>query len=226
MATNKKITALYERLSRDDEMVGDSNSIINQKKMLEDYANKNGYTNILHFTDDGYSGGSFERPAWKKLIEGVENNIIDTVIVKDMSRVGRDYLQVGFYTEVMFREKGVHFIAVANSVDSNKTESAEFAPFLNIMNEWYARDTSRKIQSIFRARMEEGKRVSPSVPYGYYRNPKNKQELLVDKESSKVVNRIYHLVIEGYGVTQIADILTKDKVLIPSAYAEIHYPEN
>ena len=101
MATNKKITALYERLSRDDEMVGDSNSIINQKKMLEDYANKNGYTNILHFTDDGYSGGSFERPAWKKLIEGVENNIIDTVIVKDMSRVGRDYLQVGFYTEVM-----------------------------------------------------------------------------------------------------------------------------
>ena len=152
MATNKKITALYERLSRDDEMVGDSNSIINQKKMLEDYANKNGYTNIMHFTDDGYSGGSFDRPSWKKLIEGVENNIIDTVIVKDMSRVGRDYLQVGFYTEVMFREKGVHFIAVANSVDSNKTESAEFAPFLNIMNEWYIRDSSKKIKTVLKSR--------------------------------------------------------------------------
>lgn len=156
MATNKKITALYERLSRDDEMVGDSNSIINQKKMLEDYADKHGYTNIMHFTDDGYSGGSFERPAWKKLIEGVENNIIDTVIVKDMSRVGRDYLQVGFYTEVMFREKGVHFIAVANSVDSDKTESAEFAPFLNIMNEWYIRDSSKKIKTVLKSRGLEG----------------------------------------------------------------------
>ncbi|VUW97696.1 Recombinase [Streptococcus constellatus] len=160
------------------------------------------------------------------MIKAVEENKVSTVIVKDMSRFGRDYLKVGFYTEILFKEKGVRFIAINNGIDSEKQAESDFTPFLNIMNEWYARDTSRKIQSIFRARMEEGKRVSPSVPYGYYRNPKNKQELLVDKESAKVVKRIYRLVIEGYGVTQIADILTKDKVLIPSAYAEIHYPEN
>lgn len=160
------------------------------------------------------------------MIKAVEENKVSTVIVKDMSRFGRDYLKVGFYTEILFKEKGVRFIAINNGIDSEKQAESDFTPFLNIMNEWYARDTSRKIQSIFRARMEEGKRVSPSVPYGYFRNPKNKQELLVDKESAKVVKRIYRLVIEGYGVTQIADILTKDKVLIPSAYAQIHYPEN
>ena len=132
-AENEKITALYERLSRDDEMVGDSNSIVNQKKMLEDYAKQNGYTNIEHFTDDGYSGGSFDRPDWKRMIAGIEDGSIGTVIVKDMSRIGRDYLQVGFYTEVMFKEKEVHFIAIANGVDNQKRESSEFAPFLNIM---------------------------------------------------------------------------------------------
>ena len=133
-AENEKITALYERLSRDDEMVGDSNSIVNQKKMLEDYAKQNGYTNIEHFTDDGYSGGSFDRPDWKRMVAGIEDGSIGTVIVKDMSRIGRDYLQVGFYTEVMFKEKEVHFIAIANGVDNQKRESSEFAPFLNIMN--------------------------------------------------------------------------------------------
>ena len=143
-----KITALYERLSKDDELNGESNSITNQKKILEDYAEKNGYANISHYTDDGWSGASFDRPNWKRLIEDVEQGKIGTVIVKDMSRVGRDYLQVGFYTEVMFREKGVHFIAISNGVDSEKRESAEFAPFLNIMNEYYARDTSKKIRSV------------------------------------------------------------------------------
>ncbi|UJD01360.1 recombinase family protein [Streptococcus oralis] len=191
MATNKKITALYERLSRDDEMVGDSTSIINQKKMLEDYANKNGYTNILYFTDDGYSGGSFERPAWKKFIEGVENNIIDTVIVKDMSRVGRDYLQVGFYTEVMFREKGVHFIAIANSVDSNKTESAEFAPFLNIMNEWYIRDASKKIKSVLKSRgLEGGHHISNHAIYGYRKDKDNSSKWIIDEETFNTVQKL------------------------------------
>ena len=121
------------------------------------------------------------------------------VLKNYMSRFGRDYLKVGFYTEILFKEKGVRFIAINNGIDSEKQAESDFTPFLNIMNEWYARDTSRKIQSIFRARMEEGKRVSPSVTYGYFRNPKNKQELLVDKESAKVVKRIYRLVIEGYG---------------------------
>ncbi|WP_249962404.1 recombinase family protein [Histophilus somni] len=132
------------------------------------------------------------------MVKAVEENKVSTVIVKDMSRFGRDYLKVGFYTEILFKEKGVRFIAINNGIDSEKQAESDFTPFLNIMNEWYARDTSRKIQSIFRARMEEGKRVSPSVPYGYYRNPKNKQQLLVDKESAKVVKRIYRLVIEGY----------------------------
>ena len=190
------------------------------------HAKRNGFVNIYHYTDDGVSGTTFDRQGFQKMIKAVEENKVSTVIVKDMSRFGRDYLKVGFYTEILFKEKGVRFIAINNGIDSEKQAESDFTPFLNIMNEWYARDTSRKIQSIFRARMEEGKRVSPSVPYGYFRNPKNKQELLVDKESAKVVKRIYRLVIEGYGVTQIADILTKDKVLIPSAYAEIHYPES
>ena len=130
---NGKITALYERLSRDDDLTGDSNSIINQKKMLEDYAKANGFTNCVHFTDDGWSGGSFDRPSWKRMIEGIGKGEIAAVLVKDLSRVGRDYLQVGFYTEVMFREKGVRFVAITNGVDSDKRESSEFAPFLNIM---------------------------------------------------------------------------------------------
>ena len=219
MATNKKITALYERLSRDDEMVGDSNSIINQKKMLEDYANKNGYTNIMHFTDDGYSGGSFDRPSWKKLIEGVENNTIDTLIVKDMSRVGRDYLQVGFYTEVMFREKGVHFIAVANSVDSNKTESAEFAPFLNIMNEWYIRDSSKKIKTVLKSRGMEGKHhTSNHAIYGYRKDKDNPSKWVIDEEAAEIVRRIFQMSLEGNGPYQIAKILTEEKIERPSYY--------
>lgn len=123
--TENKITALYERLSRDDELAGDSNSIVNQKKMLEDYAKSNGYNNLMHFTDDGYSGGNFDRPGWKQLLRLIEEGKVATVIVKDMSRVGRDYLQVGFYTEVFFREKGVRFVAVSNGVDSDNNASSE-----------------------------------------------------------------------------------------------------
>ncbi|MFV8802805.1 recombinase family protein, partial [Faecalibacterium taiwanense] len=131
--TEDKITALYERLSRDDDQIGDSNSIVNQKKYLEGYCAQQGYTNFAHYTDDGFSGGTFERPAWKKLVADIEAGKVARVIVKDMSRIGRDYLQTGFYTEVMFRQHGIHFIAIANSVDSNDQNSNEFAPFLNIM---------------------------------------------------------------------------------------------
>ena len=131
--TEGKITALYERLSRDDDQTGDSNSIVNQKKYLESYAHQRGYTNCQHYTDDGWSGGNFERPAWKQLIADIEADKVAHVIVKDMSRAGRDYLQTGFYTEVFFRQHHVHFVAIANSVDSDDQNSNEFAPFLNIM---------------------------------------------------------------------------------------------
>ena len=138
--TEGKITALYERLSRDDELAGDSNSIINQKSYLESYAKQQGYENLVHYTDDGYSGGNFNRPAWKQLIADIEADKVAHVLVKDMSRIGRDYLQTGFYTEVMYRQYHVHFVAIANSVDSDDRNSNEFAPFLNVMNEWYSID--------------------------------------------------------------------------------------
>lgn len=226
MGQTQKITALYERLSRDDELQGESNSIKNQKEFLENYAEKNGFVNIEHFTDDGVSGTTFERKEFKAMIAEIEAGNVSTVIVKDMSRFGRDYLKVGFYTEVMFREKGIRFIAVNNSIDSINQSDSDFTPFLNIMNEWYARDTSRKIQAIFKARMQEGKRVSPSIPYGYLRNPDNKQELIIDEEPAAVVRRIFQMVIEGKGVSQIANILYEEKILIPSAYAEKNCPEN
>ena len=221
-----KFTALYERLSRDDELIGESNSIKNQKQLLENYAHKNGYSPIRHFTDDGVSGTTFEREGFQAMIAEVEAGNVSAVIVKDMSRFGRDYLKVGFYTEVMFKEKGVRFIAINNGIDSANQQDSDFTPFLNIMNEWYARDASRKIQAVFKSRMQDGKRVSPSVPYGYFRSPEDKQKLIIDEEPAAVVRRIYQMVIEGKGVTAIADILTAEKVLIPSAYAKIHCPEN
>ncbi len=214
-----KITALYERLSKDDEQSGESNSITNQKKILEDYAEKNGYANISHYTDDGWSGASFDRPNWKRLIEDVEQGKIGTVIVKDMSRVGRDYLQVGFYTEVMFREKGVHFIAISNGVDSEKRESAEFAPFLNIMNEWYVRDTSRKITTVLRARgMTGNAHTTNHCPYGYKKDPLDNTHWVIDEESAEVVRRIFRLCIAGKGPYDIARILHDEKVERPSYY--------
>lgn len=221
-----KFTALYERLSRDDELIGESNSIKNQKQLLENYAHKNGYSPIRHFTDDGVSGTTFEREGFQAMIAEVEAGNVSAVIVKDMSRFGRDYLKVGFYTEVMFKEKGVRFIAINNGIDSANQQDSDFTPFLNIMNEWYARDASRKIQAVFKSRMQDGKRVSPSVPYGYLRSPEDKQKLIIDEEPAAVVRRIFQMVIEGKGVTAIADILTAEKVLIPSAYAKIHCPEN
>lgn len=179
--SKNRITALYERLSRDDELAGDSNSIVNQKKMLEDYAKSNGYTDLVHFTDDGYSGGNFDRPGWKEMLRQIEDGSIGTVIVKDMSRVGRDYLQVGFYTEVFFREKGVHFVAISNGVDSDINTSSEFAPFLNIMNEWYLRDCSRKIKAVLQAKGRDGKPITNNPPYGYIKDPEDKNRCDMSK---------------------------------------------
>ena len=226
MAKDNRITALYERLSRDDEMQGESNSITNQKKYLEDYAVQHGFGNIQHFSDDGYSGTNFNRPAFNSLLTEIEAGRVGTVIVKDMSRFGRNYLQVGFYTEMMFPKKNVRFIAVNNGVDSVNPADNDFTPFLNSMNEWYAKDTSKKIKAVFKAKTRDGKRVSGAVPYGYYRKPEDKQTLYVDEASASVVRRIFQLACDGMGATAIADTLSEDKILIPSAYARQNHPED
>ena len=225
MSRTSKITALYERLSRDDDLNGESNSITNQKKYLEDYARRNGFENIRHFTDDGFSGVNFNRPGFQSLIKEVEAGNVETLIVKDMSRLGRNYLQVGFYTEVLFPQKNVRFLAINNSIDSNNASDNDFAPFLNIMNEWYAKDTSNKIKAIFDARMKDGKRCSGSIPYGYNRLPSDKQTLVVDPVASEVVKHIFALANEGKSTRAIAEILTEEKILTPAAYAKEYHPE-
>ena len=221
-----KITALYERLSRDDEQAGESNSIQNQKKYLEEYARQHGLRNIRHFYDDGYSGTNFNRPGFVALLEEIEAGRVETLVVKDLSRFGRNYLQVGYYTEILFPKKGVRFIAINNNVDSAAPQDNDFTPFLNIMNEWYAKDTSNKIKAIFKSRMKDGMRCSGSIPYGYKRKPDDKQTLIVDKPAAEVVRKIFRLACQGNSTTAIADILTAEQVLIPAAYAALHNPKN
>ena len=214
-----KITALYERLSRDDEQSGDSNSIVNQKKMLEKYATEQGFTNLRHYTDDGCSGTNFDRPDWKRMLADIEDGIVGCVIVKDMSRIGRNYLEVGFYTEVLFRKKNVRFIAISNNVDSALNDgSNEFAPFLNIMNEWYVRDTSRKIKSVLHNKGMDGKHLTSNAIYGYKKDPDDPDLWIIDEEAAAVVRRIYQLIIEGNGPMQVARILKDEKVERPSYY--------
>lgn len=221
-----KITALYERLSRDDEQAGESNSIQNQKKYLEEYARQHGLRNIRHFYDDGYSGTNFNRPGFAALLEEVEAGRVETLVVKDLSRFGRNYLQVGYYTEILFPKKGVRFIAINNNVDSATPQDNDFTPFLNIMNEWYAKDTSNKIKAIFKSRMKDGMRCSGSIPYGYKRKPGDKQTLIVDEPAAEVVRKIFRLVCQGNSTTAIAEMLTAEKILIPSAYAALNQPKN
>ncbi len=216
------ITALYERLSRDDDQFGDSTSIVNQKEMLENYAKEHGYENIRHYTDDGYSGGSFDRPGWKKLISDIEDGEIATVIAKDMSRIGRNYLEVGYYTEIYFGERNIHFIAVSNNVDSADQSTAEFAPFLNIMNEWYLRDCSKKIRASKKSLGNSGVHLSAQPVFGYRKDPNDKHKWIVDEEAAAVVRLIYQLCIEGNGTTQIARILHERKIETPAYYAAKH----
>lgn len=224
--SKNRITALYERLSRDDELAGDSNSIVNQKKMLEDYAKSNGYTDLVHFTDDGYSGGNFDRPGWKEMLRQIEDGSIGAVIVKDMSRVGRDYLQVGFYTEVFFREKGVHFVAISNGVDSDINTSSEFAPFLNIMNEWYLRDCSRKIKAVLQAKGRDGKPITNNPPYGYIKDPEDKNRCDMSKPYEwagvSVVRMLEKLEYMGDTVNfRTKKLSYKDKVAVKNDSDEI-----
>jgi DNA invertase Pin-like site-specific DNA recombinase len=217
---NTKITALYERLSRDDELQGESNSITNQKKILEDYALKNGFANLSHFTDDGISGTTFDRKGWSAMLAEVEAGNVVAVICKDLSRIGRDYLKVGFYTEVLFREKGVRFIAISNNIDSATGEN-EFAPFMNIMAEWYARDTSRKIKTVLHAKGNSGKHMTNSAVYGYRKSLDDRNLWLIDEEAASIVRRIFQMTIEGKGPYQIARTLTDEKVTRPSVYVAL-----
>mgnify|MGYP001168544713 FL=1 len=220
-----RVTALYERLSKDDEQQGESNSILNQKRFLEDFARKSGMKNIKYFTDDGYIGRNFNRPGFQAMLAEAEAGKIGTIIVKDMSRFGRNYLEFGFYTEILFPKKQIRFVAINNSVESDKPQDNDFTPFLNIMNEWYAKDTSNKIKSIFLSRMSDGKRCSGSIPYGYNRLPEDKQTLVVDPVASQVVKYIFELAAEGLTPPAIARQLTEEKVLIPSAYTLQYHPE-
>ena len=213
-----EITALYCRLSQDDKQEGDSNSIINQKKILKKYAMDRGYTNIQFYIDDGISGTTFNRAGFQSMIADVEAGKVKRIIVKDMSRLGRDYLQVGMYTEIFFPEHDVHFIAVNDGVDSNQ-EDNEFTPFRNIINEWYAKDTSKKIRAVKRSKGMAGEHIGSHPPYGYMKNPENKKEWIVDEEAAEVVREIFRLCVEGYGPTRIAHILSERKILCPTYYA-------
>ncbi len=217
--SKKKITALYERLSRDDDQQGESNSIANQKKLLESYAAQHGFPNPVHFTDDGISGTRFDRPGFMALMREVEAGNVEYLCLKDMSRMGRDYLKVGQIMEIL-RQKGVRLIAVNDGVDSARGDD-DFTPFRNIMNEFYCRDTSRKIRSTFQAKGKSGKHLTGTVIYGYLWN-ETRDKWLVDPEAAEVVKCIYQMTIDGMGPYQIAKKLSEEQVLIPSAYLAQH----
>lgn len=212
-----KISALYCRLSRDDDNEGDSNSIAHQKQILEKYALDHGYTNFKFFVDDGYSGTSFNRPGFQEMLADIEAGNIGTVIVKDMSRFGRNYLEVGMYTEIMFPEKDVRFIAINDGVDSNQEESNDFTPFRNIINEWYAKDTSKKIRSVFKAKGMSGQRLSTQIPYGYLKGEDGK--LVVDEETAPIVKLMFQLAAEGNGPGKIARMLREREIPTPGTLA-------
>lgn len=217
---DKKITALYCRLSQEDENSGDSDSIVNQKAILTKYAEENCFKNIRVFVDDGYSGVTFNRPAFQEMLSLVELGKIGIIITKDLSRLGRNYIEVGNYTEFVFPRNNVRYIAINDQFDSLYQDGNELAPFKNLFNEWFARDTSKKIRAIFKAKAERGDRLSTQIPYGYRRDPNSGKlcNLLVNEETAPVVKLIYELCAEGKGPQFIAQILKDKKILKPSAY--------
>ncbi len=217
--STEAVTALYCRLSRDDELQGDSNSIINQKKILQKYALDHGWKNIRFYIDDGISGTTFNRPGFQETIADIEAGIVKRVIIKDMSRLGRDYLQVGMYTEIMFPEHDVHFIAVNDGVDSKQGDN-EFTPFRNIINEWYAKDTSKKIRAVMKVKGNAGEHLTTNAPYGYMKDPANPKQWVRDNDAANVVYDIGLYVMDGYGPSQIARLLKQRKILTPAAYYE------
>lgn len=214
--SNEKITILYERLSREDMRDDESISIAYQKYYLENYAINHGFANIMHLTDDGWSGTRWDRPGFVKMMEQVDSGKVGIILTKDMSRLGRDHLRVGLFLEQL-REQGVRLIAPGDNVDTAQGED-DFMPFRNIIAEWYARDTSRKIRTIFGARTAAGKRVSGAIPYGYLHAPHDRQQWIVDEAAAPIVKRIYRSIIEGKTMAQIAEELTSEGVLTPAAH--------
>ena len=211
------ITALYARLSQEDTLDGESNSIANQKKILLKYATDNHFSNPTFFIDDGVSGVTFDRPGWNEMIRLAEAGKVQTVIVKDMSRMGRDYLKVGYYTESFFAERDIRYIAINDGVDSDKGDN-DFTPFRNLFNDFYARDTSKKIRAVMRAKGNAGEHLCTNPPYGYMKDPADKKKWMVDEEAAEIVKRIFDLCIAGKGPMQIAKLLTAEHILTVKAH--------
>ena len=225
LQSNRKIkhleqqyTALYTRLSSDDDLEGDSNSIKNQKLLLSEYAKENKFRNIRYYIDDGYSGSNFERPAFKRLLNDIENGEISTVIVKDMSRFGRDHILVGYYTKYYFPDADVRFIAIHDQMDTETNPDDDIIPFKNILNEMYAKDCSRKIKAVMKAKGNSGKHLTTVPPLGYMKDPEDKEKWIVDEEGALIVKEIFNLCVKGYGPKQIARVLTERGVETPSLY--------
>lgn len=215
----EKITALYGRLSRDDELVGDSNSIVNQKEMLAKYAKEHGFTNTAFYIDDGFSGTNFNRPDFQRMMSDAEEGKIATIIVKDMSRFGRDYIMVGYYTEIYFPNSDIRFIAINDQVDTVSATDNDFTPFKNIMNEWYAKDTSKKIKAVLKTKGNSGKHLSTLPPFGYKKDPNDKEKWIVDEEAAATVKEIFDLYIGGLKINDIAKQLTDEGKETPQLYA-------
>ncbi|MCD2491772.1 DUF4368 domain-containing protein [Lacrimispora sp. NSJ-141] len=213
----EKITALYCRLSQDDALDGESNSITNQKALLSKYAADHGFRNTRFFVDDGFSGTSFQRPGFQEMMRYVEDYSVSTVIVKDLSPLGREYSYMGRLQDFIFPAYDVRFIAINDDVDSAKEEN-DFAVFKNVFNDYFAKDTGKKIRAVVKMRGEAGEHIASNPPYGYIKNPQDKKKWIVDEEASKVVQRIFNLCIAGKGPMQIAKILTADRVLTVTAY--------
>lgn len=212
------IAALYCRLSRDDELDGESNSITNQKAILAKYAKEKGFEDYEYYVDDGFSGTNFNRPDFQRMLEDIINGKINTVIVKDMSRFGRDYIMVGYYTEIFFPESNVRFIAINDNVDSELGNTDDFIPFKNVINEWYAKDISKKVRAVIKSKGMSGKHLSAVPPYGYMKSPEDKTKWIIDEEAAEVVKEVYRLFLLGNGQTKIAKILTDKKIDSPLAH--------
>ena len=214
----EKITALYCRLSQDDGLDGDSNSIQNQKTILMDYAKSRGYLHPMYFVDDGISGTTFQRPAFQRMEAMIENGEIGTVIVKDLSRFGRNHIETGRYLEMVYPSLGVKFIAIQENIDTLEGTGTEMMPFHNIFNEWYASQTSKKVRAVWAMKAANGQRTNFNVPFGYKRDPEDQEKWLIDEPAAEVVRKIFSLCIGGKGPSQIARYLEDEKVLTPCAY--------